>query len=153
MQLSPELERSLVDVGTWMRRANDPWWVIASAAAALHGASPIIVRDVDVLLSVDDARRLLPDLGITPGPGKADGVFRSSLFGRWHAPPLDVEFMAGLHLRDGAGWREVKLETRQSIMIANVAVFVPSRAELIALFNSFGRSKDLERAQLLSTLD
>lgn len=134
-----------------MIKARDPWWVIASAAVALHGVDPGHVADVDVLLSVADARRILPTIGIQLRKGVAHPAFRSSIFGTWTgATPLPVEFMADFHRRSGEAWLPVQPATRQRIEVDGVVVFLPERTELQAMLTAFGRPKDLERARSLA---
>ncbi|KQS51014.1 MULTISPECIES: hypothetical protein [unclassified Sphingomonas] len=94
--LTSDLRETLVMTVDAMRDAQDPWWVISSAAVALHGVTPIEVGDVDVLMSVVDARRLMDRLGVVPIEDGASPMFRSMLFGRWETPPLVVEIMAGV---------------------------------------------------------
>lgn len=99
MAIGAPLIASLKAIGTVMNDAYDPWWIIASAAVALHGADAGHISDVDVLLSVDDAMRILPALGVKPQ--KKEGIqsfdpaysrrgtmhrFRSSL---WQASVID----------------------------------------------------------------
>lgn len=48
MTVTPALSASLSAIGSVMAEAHDPWWIIASAAVALHGADPGHVSDVDV---------------------------------------------------------------------------------------------------------
>lgn len=140
---------SLQAVGAVMRAADDPWWVIASAAVALHGADPGQVSDIDILLSVDDAQRILPTIGVEVGPGAAHADFRSGLFGTWRGTALPVEFMADFHHRSGNAWVRVQPVTRQCIDIAGVVLYVPDRSELRSLLERFGRPKDIERARAL----
>ncbi|WP_146168563.1 hypothetical protein [Sphingomonas sp. PP-CE-3G-477] len=133
-----------------MRDARDPWWVISSAAVALHGVAPIEVGDVDVLMSVGDARRVMDSLGVVPIEDGASSLFRSTLFGRWESPPLVVEIMAGFHVATGSGWTEVLPRTRVPIFVDERVVYVPDRAELAEMLRLFGRPKDLERVRLLA---
>lgn len=129
-----------------MADAEAEWWIIGSAAVALHGVDPGPILDVDVLLGVADATRLLPMLGMPVSPGRPDDRFRSTIFARWTAPPLPVEFMAGLELRDDGGWQAVLPRSR----IALGEVFAPDRADLITILHRFGRDKDLRRAALFA---
>ena len=94
MTLPAPLIETLGSVAAIMAAARDPWWVIASAAAALHGARPITVADVDVLLSVADIGRLLPLIGIEPYPAAPNPLFRSKVLAKWPAPPVPVDLMA-----------------------------------------------------------
>ncbi|RYY26353.1 MAG: hypothetical protein EOP62_10550 [Sphingomonadales bacterium] len=127
-----------------MRDARDDWWIIGSAAVALHGGNPVDARDVDVLLTVADARRILPGIGVALTPGVADSRFRSDFYCAWGAPPVPVDFMAGFHVYGEALVPATRL--------GMAGVFVPSREELLAMLRHFGRPKDLARARLLDRL-
>lgn len=152
MILSAPLIETLGSVAAIMEKAREPWWIIASAAAALHGASPITVADVDILLSVEDVDRLLPLLGIEPYRGPPNLLFRSQVLAKWPAPPVPVDLMAGFEHRVGEAWHPVQPVTRQAITIGAAAVYVPERDELRRIIERFGRPKDLERARLLAML-
>ena len=108
MTVNPILSASLKAIGDVMAEAHDPWWIIASAAVALHRADPGNVSDVDVLLSVADARHILPTIGIELQPGSAHDAFRSSIFGTWTGTALPVEFMADFRRRSGEEWLPVQ---------------------------------------------
>lgn len=81
MTISSTLLASSNAIGTIIDQARDPWWIIASAAVALHGADPGGVADVDILLRAADARVILPAIGIELRIGSVHAVFRSSIFG------------------------------------------------------------------------
>ena len=152
MSLPMSLIETLGSVAAIMETAREPWWIIASAAAALHGANPITVADVDVLLSVEDAHRVLPVLGIEPYRGPPNPLFRSEVLAKWPAPPVPVDLMAGFEHRIGDSWHPVQPVTRQAITIGAATVYVPERDELRRIIAGFGRPKDLERARLLAKL-
>lgn len=150
MSVSPALAASLNAIGSILDGAHDPWWIIASAAVALHGADPGHVADVDVLLSVADARRVLPTIGIEPRPRSVHTAFRSSVFGTWTGTALPVEFMADFQRRSGDTWLPVRPATPQAVKVGTTVVFVPDRQELHAMLTAFGRPKDMERARRLA---
>lgn len=150
--ISPPLTASLAATSTIMDQAQDPWWIIASAAVALHGADPGHVSDVDVLLSVADAKRILPRIGVQLRSGSAHPTFHSRIFGTWTGTALPVEFMADFQRLSGAEWLPVQPTTRQQIEVGGVVVFVPERPELQAMLSAFGRPKDIERARRLTAL-
>lgn len=122
----------------------DPWWVIGSAAMALHGAQGLEVGDIDLLMSRRDAAALLRRQTVEPRPGVPGGRFRSDVFGRWRAGAVTVEVMGGLHVD------EMALVPRSRVAIGRL--YVPDVAELIAMCVSFGRPKDVARAQALRRL-
>jgi len=129
--------------------AADPWWVISSAAVALHRASVDDVRDVDVLMSGRDATRLLAQVGVEPRRGHATSLFRSGIFGTWHEPPLPVEIFGDFEVARGGGWSPVAPLSREPVRVGGHVLFVPSARELRKMLITFGRPKDLIRARLL----
>lgn len=129
-----------------MAPARDRWWIIGSAAVALHGADPGSIDDIDIVLGVADAERILPSLGVAPAAGGSDGQFRSAIYNRWTKPPHPAEYMAGFELCEDGRWSPVTFATRVEV---RPGIFVPSRDELHALLLRFGRPKDLRRAASL----
>jgi hypothetical protein len=147
--LTPDVITTLSLVTNMTRDNQDDWWIIAGAAAALHGAKEIIVGDVDVLMSARDAETVLQACGIPPMRDSGNKLFRSAIFGQWRDPPLTVEIMADFDHRVSRSWRRVAPVTREKVRLDGFDLFVPDRAELTAMFRAFGRPKDLERARLL----
>lgn len=129
-----------------MAPAREPWCIIGSAAVALHGADPGRIDDIDVVLTVADAKRVLPPLGVSLAAGSSDGQFNSAIYNRWKVPHHAAEFMAGFELCEDGQWSPVTFATRVEI---RPGIFVPSRDELHALLLRFGRPKDLQRAASL----
>jgi hypothetical protein len=129
---------------------RDAWVVIGSAAVALAGA-PVEVADLDLLTSHADAERLIAlwgaELDSAYQPAASDR-FRSR-FARFLFPGMAVEVMGGLELHAAQGWVPVQVHDIEHVACAGLAVPVPSRAEQIRILESFGRPKDLQRAQLL----
>jgi hypothetical protein len=150
--MDPALRQTLLTVAALMRDAHDEWWIIASAAMTLHGAAPIEVADVDLLLSERDGHALLGALGLSFAPPIGTDRFRSALFARWGGAPVPVEIMAGFHVRSGDDWRPVVPTTRIAIRLDDVTLFVPSIEELIAHCRLYGRPKDARRAAILQRL-
>ena len=147
--LTPALRQSLAMLAGAVADASDDWWIIGSAAVALHGADVRQVRDVDLLMSASDAEEFLRRVGGQPRSGKPSTQFRSDVFGTWVEPPLPIEVMGGFSLLTSDGWRPVMPASRERKVVGESALFVPSVRELKEMLLSFGRSKDLERARLL----
>ncbi len=138
----PRLAESLSRIAAVAGQFDDEWWIIGSAAAALSGADIAIVRDVDLLLSEKDARRLLDLWSGEPRKEAApDAQFRSAVFARFDAPSLPVEAFGGFEMKVRGVWRAVAPLTRE----ARGGVFTPSLAEQIALLEAMGREKDKAR--------
>ena len=146
--IASDLEKTLVHVADALSDARAPWWIIGSAAMALHGVDPGEVADVDVLMGAADARALIGRLGLENAP-RPDKMFRSEVFARWEEPPLAVDFMGDFAVRQGAGWSAVEPVTRQHVPVGSNSVAVPALIELRHLFERFGREKDRARIRLL----
>lgn len=110
------------------------------------------MSDVDVLLSVADARRILPTIGIELRGGSAHEAFRSSIFGTWSGTALPIELMTDFHRLSGTEWLPVQPTTRQTTKVDDVVVFVPEKAELQAMLAAFDIPKDMERVQSLASM-
>lgn len=150
MATREQLDSALCEAAVLAAGARDRWWIIGSAAAALHGAETGAVRDVDLLMSARDAKTLLRARGIAARPGECDARFRSKVFGAVPLAPIPLEVLGGLHLRAGEGWAPLRLRTRERMCVDGAALFVPAAGELLRLFRRFGREKDLARASALA---
>ena len=132
---------------------RDEWAVIGSAAAALAGVD-VQAADLDLLTSVADAQRLIAwwpsRLDAAYVPTGADR-FRSC-FARFHFPGMPLEVMGGLELHDERGWQPVRVQDVVHVNVAGIEVPIPARDEQIRILESFGRPKDLARADLLRAL-
>jgi hypothetical protein len=117
--LEPALAAALGLVAEAAREGRDPWWLIGSAAMALHGARLLTVGDIDLLMSRSDAEGLLRSRGVEPRPGSGNGHFRSDVFGRWQAGSYKVEVMAGFHVRADGRWREVVPSSRCAVRVGD----------------------------------
>lgn len=154
MQLSPALYDVIAaSVPLLQAHCRDPWVVIGSAACALAGAA-VEVADLDLLTSAADAERLMAlwpsQLDTSYTPASADR-FRSH-FARFQFSGMPLEVMGDLELHDADGWRAVRVNDVVHINVVDIAVPIPSRVEQIRILESFGRPKDLARAELLRAL-
>ncbi len=144
---APALE-TLIAVADCLVGAAEPWWVIGSTAAALHGLDTPKIGDVDVVTSVADARWLLRASDVVAIDDGGDGVFRSEVFARLTGLPLKVDILGGFRVRGAP----LVIATRIALPVTGNTVYVPSREELIRIFRLFGRPKDIARAEALAAL-
>jgi hypothetical protein len=145
----PRLAETLARIAGVSGVFADDWWIIGSAAAALSGADVAVVRDVDLLMSEGDARRLLDLWKGAPSRGAApDPQFRSSVFARFEDAPLPIEAFGGFEMKIRGHWRAVTPLTRE----ARGGVFTPSVAEQVAILEAMSREKDSARAAALRRL-
>ncbi|WP_174286016.1 hypothetical protein [Sphingomonas bacterium] len=137
------VQATLDAVAAAMADEPDDWWIIGSAAVALHGADTEIA-DIDVLTSAAAARRIGARLGIEPIARPSDR-FQSTVFLSLVGWPLSVEVMGDLALAIGGSWLPIRPVTRMRIG----TIYVPSRIELVEILHRFGREKDHMRAVAL----
>jgi hypothetical protein len=144
------LGQSLGAAAGLMTAARDPWWIIGSAAVALHGGDPGAIGDIDVLASARDAEAVLARLAVPCQPGSPHPRFRSTIFARLTGSPLPIELMAGFAVATGDGWQPVGFASREAVDVGEARLFVPSVADLVALLALLGRDKDRRRAALIA---
>jgi hypothetical protein len=132
-----------------MTNAKEPWWIIGSAAVALHLQRDIGVNDVDVLLSIADAGEIREKLAIPCAPISPHPLFHSDHYFTWDRLALPAEFMAGFSVCVEGKWRKVICRTRRSFEIAGQTIYTPDLDELASLLRLFGRPKDMARLALL----
>lgn len=144
------LEATLAAIQPALGAAQQRWWILGSAAVALHGAELHEIRDVDVLLDPRDCPAVFARLGIAVQSGQGDGQFRSEVFQRWDQASLPVELFAGFKLCEQGVWHELLPQSRMPVQAGAVTVYIPERDELIAMLQRFGRPKDLLRIAALS---
>ncbi|WP_343528295.1 hypothetical protein [Sphingomonas sp.] len=147
--MPPELRATLHHVARAMAVFPEGWWIIGSAAMALHGVEAGRVNDIDLLVDQRLATAVLDRLGIAPLVLPPDPLFRSAVFARWEGAAVPVEIMAGFQLCVGGAWYPVEPHSRERIMIDDDGLFVPDRPELLSLFRLFGRPKDAPRIAAL----
>lgn len=127
----------------------DPWWIFGGAALALHGLESGNPKDIDVLVSEADAARLAAALNIGNDADGGTAKFRSSWFLKPALGPVPVEIMAGFEIFSAGTWHPVYPRSRERKTMEEIALFVPSQAELAEILTLSGRPKDLARLELL----
>jgi len=149
VNLSDDHVAALGMVDRLLRQAEEPWWVIAGAAVALHASEPLAVDDIDILLSMRDVGLIadLPDIVRKDGDG--DKLFRSAYYASLSTGAVDTEFMAGFERCGRDGWQPVWPRSRVFVDVAGLAIPTPDRWELVEMLLAFGRPKDLQRVRLL----
>ena len=141
--------RCLVDL---MGASKDPWWIITSAATALHTLDWSDVRDIDVMVSRRDARMLLAS---APFMDRTDGgteKFRSSLYATLDLPGLPIDIFADFEICRHGHWSRVLPATRLSLEIEAGLVYTASIREQLAITKALDRAKDASRIAKLQAL-
>lgn len=133
---------SLIEVSGHL---TGPWWIIGGAATALYaGDQGDDLHDVDVIVSVADARRLIERLDIEDRTDGGSERFRSRVYATWWLD-LPVDFLGDFEVKINGTWRPVRPQTRNPFSTPAGVVFMPSLEEHIEITRTLGRPRDFER--------
>lgn len=146
-------QTTLERIADFLAETSDPWWVLGSAAMALIGVDPGEIRDIDLLVSAKDARALMRKHGLTNQADGGTDQYRSDFVLTPDLGDRPVEILSGYQICQGGIWAPAQPQSRQSIQTGSVTMFVPDRAEQIALLKRLGRPKDLIRLQMFDDAD
>ena len=147
--LSTELTNTLSAVARMLSDAKDAWWVLGSVAVAVKGYEAGHIADIDVLVSPEDAKRLMAVHGLDNLHDGGTARYRSTHFLCPDLGPIPVEIMAGYEILSGEAWQAVWPLSRERIQVGGANVFVPSDADLIDILQRLGRDKDQPRLQAM----
>jgi hypothetical protein len=128
-------------------RLTDEWWVIGSAAIALSGVN-IEVLSVDLLVSERDARTLLEGWAAPTVAADEQDRFRS-ISGVHTATPIPIAVMGALEVKVETQWARIAPNTREAVDLPAGRIFIPDKADQLALLLLFRRPQDLVRAEML----
>ncbi len=146
--MNPALAQSLEKVIAAAPQGRDDWWLIGSAAAHLSGVD-LAPADVDIVAGRETIEAFLARLGPAQPKPSENGRFRSIPFCCIPVSGgLDIEVMGDLHVLSSGVWQPLILTTRVPVETGHGPVFVPTLAEQVAVFELFGRPKDLAKAAM-----
>lgn len=149
MPLSSNHIETLKNTSRFLAANEDPWWVLGSAAIALCGVDPQIIRDIDVVISPEDARRLMTLHDLINQADGGDHRFRSGTMLRPDLGPVRVEILSNYEIRERGIWTPLALNTRKTVEVEGATLFVPELDEQIEVLSRLGREKDLQRIALI----
>jgi hypothetical protein len=149
--ISNQLRDAVLFVAMECKLLEDDWWIIGSTAALLSGLPHIEPRDVDLLVSARDARRLFARWKVRPVTPASSSLFRS-VFGVHCIGNVDIEIMGDLEVRTNGIWSSLKPKSRELTQTDAGQLFIPARDEQISILRLFGRPKDLLRARALEMI-
>lgn len=147
--LTQPLATTFTRLAAEMRIARDDWWVFGSAAMALFGLEPDRVKDIDVIVSTADARRLMKAHALDNLADGGTPVFRSEIVLHPDFGEVPVEVLANFQTLTQGRWTRVRPRSRVAFPFETGPIYTPSRADLAAVFLACGRPGDLERAAIL----
>ena len=153
MALPSDHLQTLKQLADPLAQCRDPWWLLGSTAAALSGANVGQVRDIDVLVSAQDAERLMTVFGWQDMSEGGTKLYRSGRFLKPALGSVPIEIMANYELCCEGVWWPVWPKSRWEIEAGGYSVFVPSIAEQIDILKRLGRKKDWARIRALEAAE
>jgi hypothetical protein len=130
--------------------AQDPWCLVAGAATAIYTSDWTDVSDIDVIVSVADARRLIASSGFIDRTDGGNSTYRSAVYAT-RPGAVEIDVFCDFEINVGGAWTRVS-PTPVAIETTVGTVFVPSIKEQLAITQMLGREKDKPRIGRLERL-
>ena len=144
------LETSLRLVAEHTQNIEGSWWIIGSTAALLSGFTDFDPDDVDLFGSTETMSAFVRSFGVEPASGALHFQFRSMPYQRISLPDTTpIEIMGNLEVVTAGRWHHLSVTTRVEVTGFGTPLWIPSVREQIAIFELFGRPKDLAKAKIL----
>ncbi len=151
--MPPALAKALQLVAQHGAQIEGDWWIIGSTAGLLAGIEGFIPDDVDLFGSTNVMTAFVKSFGLEPVSSPSHHQFKSTPYQRiklLDATPIEV--MGGLEISTGGDWNRLDLKTRLPVSGFGAPLWIPSIEEQIAVFELFGRLKDLAKAKILRSV-
>jgi hypothetical protein len=133
-----------------MSRAQDPWCIVAGAATALHTGDWADVHDIDVVVSLPDAHRLIALSEFIDRTDGGNDVYRSKVYATLLGP-VEIDIFAEFEICAAGAWTRINPLPIPVVTPAG-RVYVPELREQIAITRMLGRAKDGPRIVKLEKL-
>lgn len=129
---------------------QDPWCIVTGAATALHTGDWSDVRDIDVVVSLPDARRLIARSGFIDRTDGGNDAFRSKVYAT-RPGPVEIDIFANFEICAAGVWSRIDPFPVPIVTPAGT-VYVPEIRKQIAITRMLGRAKDRPRIIKLENL-
>ena len=143
------LTQTLLKLAHCLSQVEGPWWILGSAALYLKGDDPGRIGDVDVLVSEQDAVKLMSRHGWSNDKDGGTERYRSGYVLRPDLGALPVEILANYEIMSRQTWKPVWPASRHKVLHNGGAFYVPSDANLIEIFERLARPKDFIRIRAM----
>lgn len=126
---------------------RDAWCIVAGAATAIHTGDWSDVQDIDVVVSLSDAHRLIARSGFIDRTDGGNAFYRSSVFAT-RPGSVEIDIFADFEICVAGVWSSVRPRPTPVETPAGT-VFVPEVHEQLAMTRMLGREKDDTRIRKL----
>lgn len=141
------------EAGDDLYQLKHDYYVVGSAAMVLAGCKIDKIGDINILTSSFDAnflKNLWADKIVTNHVYEFERIFRSNS-GRFRFSTLDAEVMGNLEVNAGQQWVPLVVRQFMNVEVAGFQVKVPTLKEQYRIYKFFGRPKDLDKVEILSS--
>jgi hypothetical protein len=132
---------------------QDEFFIIGSSALILSGVPVRDTKDIDLLTSSRDAKRLKTlwkEKKMNYHPVEINR-FKSD-FARFHFGLLDIEVMADLEVYSKGQWRKVTVNNFRTVPLNLFQIKIPTLADQVRILQLFGRPKDADKIALVKKM-
>ena len=133
-----------------MSPTQDPWCIVSGAATALHTADWSDVRDIDVVVSLADAHRLIARSGFIDRTDGGNAVYRSKVYAT-RLGSAEIDIFADFEICAAGAWTRIN-PLPVPVVTPVGTVYIPELREQIAITRMLGRAKDGPRIVKLEKL-
>jgi hypothetical protein len=138
--MSSDFETSIAALIAAMNDARDPWFLIGGAAAALVSGDHGSVRDIDLVCSPHDARRLIDEHGFRDVTDGGRSGLRSAVRAQADTPIL-IDALGGFEILIEGRWTAIAPNELRPIEARAGRVYLPGAAELHEIRLAIGRAR------------
>jgi len=142
LTLRPALVATLQHLHSLSTRAGISPVLFGTAVLELQGLGDFEATDLDVIVSVEEARALARAAGVDPGHGTGNDRFSSEVHLNLEGAPLVIDVMADMSIRGHAGWQLFEVGETAELDIAGHRFRVVSLYDLLRFYRLADRDKD-----------
>lgn len=132
-----------------LETCRDPWCIFGGASMVLRGLENGPIRDVDVLVSLHDARAIMDRLALPNLAAGGTSLFRSKVLLHADFGPLPVEIMADMQICHDGQWHAVTPGEPDMIRFGGINIPIARILDQMRISHLSGREKDVRRGKLL----
>jgi hypothetical protein len=152
--LKKELLENLNKISKDLKTLRDDYFIIGSSGLVLAGVELILIDDLDILTSTNDAEllKILWKDYLIENPVTEDNDKFKSHFCQYYFDGIKIEIMGDLMVNFDNIWQRLFIDEFIEVELSDFSVKIPTLTEQERILRIFGRKKDLEKISLIKKL-
>lgn len=149
-----ELLENLNKISKDLKTLRDDYFIIGSSGLVLAGVELILIDDLDILTSTNDAEllKILWKDYLIENPVTEDDDKFKSYFCQYYFDGIKIEIMGDLLVNFDNIWQRLLIDEFIEVELNDFSVKIPTLTEQERILRKFGRKKDLEKISLIKKL-